>query len=451
MFACEEGVCDYVAGKYCSDGLWAGDSTDEYCSRCGSAPDPLHLCSCDPSSVTESNCADFLDDDCDALVDCADDDCDPNSPECLMPPCLDGTTRTCGSGLGLCTQQGEQTCSSGQWGACVGAIEPQSEICNSADDDCDGSTDEGCGSCLTGETRVCGSESGSCTGGLQECNAQGFWSICFGSSYVSPSLENCDGVDNDCDGEVDEGCSCQAGQTQACGSDVGECTAGSQICANGQWGSCAGAVNEFPEVCDDNKDNDCDSKVDDSDTDCQASDFLSPTCYDGVKNQNEGGVDCGGVCEPCNEVSCNDRKKNGDEDGIDCGGSRCPVCRDRGNVVEDESVCGDGECDSGEETDCPSDCEVVTDENGVDIFNLMFIIILILAVLGGGVWFYLKKKGGSFSPQAKQGQQNIKQQAQQQQPPYFNRQPVRQRFEKSLEERRLEESMKKSQEVFKRK
>ncbi|MFH1055880.1 MAG: hypothetical protein V1744_07300 [Candidatus Altiarchaeota archaeon] len=48
-----------------------------------------------------------------------------------------------------------------------------------------------------------------------------------------------------------------------------------------------------------------------------------PSCTDGVRNQNESGVDCGGPCQLC--VSCNNGLRDGDEVGVDCGGS-CPAC-----------------------------------------------------------------------------------------------------------------------------
>src|SRR5437879_5151312 len=47
------------------------------------------------------------------------------------------------------------------------------------------------------------------------------------------------------------------------------------------------------------------------------------TCTDGVKNQGETGIDCGGPCPVC--VSCSDGIKNQGETGIDCGGP-CPAC-----------------------------------------------------------------------------------------------------------------------------
>ncbi|MBU4266647.1 MAG: hypothetical protein L6243_05295, partial [Candidatus Altiarchaeales archaeon] len=50
---------------------------------------------------------------------------------------------------------------------------------------------------------------------------------------------------------------------------------------------------------------------------------IVPTCYDGIKNQGEEGVDCGGPCNPC--MSCSDGRQNQGETGIDCGGP-CSPC-----------------------------------------------------------------------------------------------------------------------------
>ena len=49
------------------------------------------------------------------------------------------------------------------------------------------------------------------------------------------------------------------------------------------------------------------------------------TCSDGVKNQDESEVDCGGVCSKC--ITCSDGIKNQGETDIDCGGpcSPCPI------------------------------------------------------------------------------------------------------------------------------
>jgi hypothetical protein len=52
-------------------------------------------------------------------------------------------------------------------------------------------------------------------------------------------------------------------------------------------------------------------------------DSKTGTCTDGVKNQDETGVDCGGVCSPC--PSCADGIQNQGEEDIDCGGP-CTAC-----------------------------------------------------------------------------------------------------------------------------
>ncbi len=46
-------------------------------------------------------------------------------------------------------------------------------------------------------------------------------------------------------------------------------------------------------------------------------------CADGIQNQGEKGVDCGGPCRSC--ATCDDGIKNQNETGIDCGGP-CLSC-----------------------------------------------------------------------------------------------------------------------------
>ena len=48
------------------------------------------------------------------------------------------------------------------------------------------------------------------------------------------------------------------------------------------------------------------------------------SCSDGVLNQDETDVDCGGVCPAC--PTCTDGIQNQDETDVDCGGTWCPVC-----------------------------------------------------------------------------------------------------------------------------
>ncbi len=57
-----------------------------------------------------------------------------------------------------------------------------------------------------------------------------------------------------------------------------------------------------------------------------------PTCDDGIQNQGETGIDCGG---PCTAIcpTCTDGIQNGDEEGVDCGGSSCDPCPCNGTGV----------------------------------------------------------------------------------------------------------------------
>jgi hypothetical protein len=56
--------------------------------------------------------------------------------------CTDGDTRSCGSSNVAPCSFGTQTCSNGAWGQCAGATEPTQEICNGIDDDCNGAIDD---------------------------------------------------------------------------------------------------------------------------------------------------------------------------------------------------------------------------------------------------------------------------------------------------------------------
>jgi len=64
------------------------------------------------------------------------------------------------------------------------------------------------------QTQPCGSSAGACKAGTQSrtCTESCLWpawSSCGGAGYVPPSAEVCgDGVDNDCNGAVDDGCAC---------------------------------------------------------------------------------------------------------------------------------------------------------------------------------------------------------------------------------------------------
>jgi len=98
--------------------------------------------------------------------------------------------------------------STNEWGACEGtrqcgdagltecsAVVPGPETCNGLDDDCDGVEDDD----LPGESCTHSNEHGQCEG--QEVCLAGQWTC----DAPVPSAEVCNGVDDNCDGQEDEG------------------------------------------------------------------------------------------------------------------------------------------------------------------------------------------------------------------------------------------------------
>jgi len=205
-----------------------------------------------------------------------------NTKECVFgitPP------RSCESNVGEC-RNGTRLCQSNDlWGACENFTGPIGEVCDNKDNNCNGIIDEDV-------YESCGYNLGICSQGVRVCTL-GTWGSCIGGTLPEATDICGDSLDNNCDGQVDEGCVCVNGETQICGTDVGECQKGTQTCTNGAWGICVGEIIKVTEICD-GKDNDCDGLTDEGNV-CGSISY-NDTCFNGVQDSDEDGVDCGGVC-----------------------------------------------------------------------------------------------------------------------------------------------------------
>ncbi len=208
------------------------------------------------------------------------------------------------------------------------------EKCNDGvDNDCDGETDEGDCGCKPGDQWECYDGPfdtlglGNCRLGVATCTDEKEYGPCQGQ--VLPTEETCNGQDDDCDGETDEGLLNRCGQCSPPDDQLVE------ICGNGLDDDCDGLMDEDCS-CDPN----CHCDDPGSGSNCQCHPPVGQPCYSGPPNTLGFGICKGGThdCAP---------------DGA--GGWAWTACE--GEVKP--SV----ECMAGMANRLDDDCDGITDEN----------------------------------------------------------------------------------------
>ena len=166
-------LCSVGVGACRTQGFWMCDEAGvgQICN----APDPVE-------ALPET--CNGRDDDCDGLVD---EIFDVGAP--------------CAVGIGECRREAQRVCGDGAFTVCPAQPGPRNavELCDGLDDDCDAATDEGYdvgGFCRVGE--------GACVQvGALHCSPNLRGTDC-GAAPLAPTVERCNDIDDDCDGNTDE-------------------------------------------------------------------------------------------------------------------------------------------------------------------------------------------------------------------------------------------------------
>jgi Putative metal-binding motif len=309
LFEGVAGVCGYPYSEACPCGPgWnfevylRGDERVETC-----VPDYMLLCkacegfddcnlerfACLAMGVEGGVCVSHCDSEyiCPTGYSCISNLCLPESGSCLCAEGDENTGRACeiSNDSGICVGFAQCLGSAG-WSECD-AKTPRPELCDGLDNDCDGQIDEGLNDCIWPVDSDADGDPDD-----TDCAPNN-------SSRFHGAQELCDGIDNDCDSQIDEdfdieegACVCLAGdegKLRDCfiSNDFGKCSGLTECLGPLGWSDCS-ALTPDAEVCD-GIDNDCNEEIDEGFEDFDAN----------------GIADC---------VEPSDEDRDGDPDITDC-------------------------------------------------------------------------------------------------------------------------------------
>jgi hypothetical protein len=272
---------------------------------------------CDTPSPVQETC-NGKDDDCNGSID-------------------DGAAnnQSCDTGLDGVCKAGKTQCQGGS-STCVQQVQSSNEVCDNKDNNCNGTIDEGNPG-----------GGGACTdlGAIGECK-KGMYTCTSGSVLCvagSPQTETCDGLDNDCNGVVDNGnpggdVTCVSGKPGICSAGKTACTGGAIVCnADIQPGT-------VQETCN-GKDDDCNGTVDDGAASGQNCDTgLKGVCQAGKTNCQGGSSTCVQQVSASAEV-CDGKDNNCNgtvDEGNPGGGGPCTAFAAVGECRKGTFVCSGG-------------------------------------------------------------------------------------------------------------